>query len=216
MLHLLAERFGVRIGRLDLVRHQTLKLLKLSRIEGGDRGVDIGLYGCEGGPQAAFFEKLDHGKQESCAMTEEIMSNDNTPGVGIGAYAGGAARSRPAAVLAMLRRKIALRAELEIETARIAETLPALSPAEHAELIALLASEEATMDADIAALQAEAERIAREEAAARHVKPLQVSLTRTSSRLLQIEIQRRLARGHCPDLSILAEQAIRRAYGGAP
>jgi hypothetical protein len=149
-------------------------------------------------------------------MTEEIMSNDNTPGRGIGAYAGGAARSRPAAVLAMLRRKIALRAELETESAKIAEALPALSEAEHAELIALLANEEASMDQDITDLEAEARRIAAEQAQARNVKPLQVSLSRTSSRLLQIEIQKRLARGHCPPVELLAEQAIRRAYGGAP
>ena len=138
----------------------------------------------------------------------------NKAAIGVGPYSGGAPRSRAASVLQMLRRKIALRAELEIESVKIAETLPALTESENAELLTLLASEEASMDADIAALQAEAERIAREESAAHHVRPLQVPLSRTASRILQSEIERRLNRGHCPDLAILAEQAIRTVYAG--
>jgi hypothetical protein len=138
---------------------------------------------------------------------------DDNQHVGVGPYAGGATRSRATAGLQMLRRKIALRAELEIESAKIAETLPSLTEAENAELIALLASENARMDQDIAACRAEAQRIAAEEAQARHIKPLKVPLSRTASRILQDEIERRLSRGHCPPVELLTEQAIRAVHG---
>jgi hypothetical protein len=101
---------------------------------------------------------------------------------------------------------------LEIESAKIAETLPALTEAENAELIALLAAEDAKLDRDVAALQAEAARLATEAAAARNIKPLSVPLSKAASRILQNEITRRLADGYCPGLAILTETAIRRAY----
>ena len=96
---------------------------------------------------------------------------------------------------------------------QIAETLPSLTEAENAELIALLASENARMDQDIAACRAEAQRIAAEEAQARHIKPLKFPLSRTASRILQDEIERRLSRGHCPPVELLTEQAIRAVDG---
>ena len=43
---------------------------------------------------------------------------------GIGPYGGPSPRSRASTVLQMMRRKITLRAELEIESAKIAATLP--------------------------------------------------------------------------------------------
>ena len=109
---------------------------------------------------------------------------------------------------AVSSRKITLRAELELESARIAETLPSLTESENAELRELLASEEKTLDADVLA-------IAKEEAASRNVKRLAIPLSKTASRILSLGIERRLELGHCPDLAILAEQAIRQAYGGA-
>ncbi len=103
--------------------------------------------------------------------------------VGVGPYA---AHSRPAALLQMLRKKIALRAELEIETARIQEALPSLTEAENAELRATLASEDSKLEADVTALRAEAERIAREEAAAKHVRPMTVPLSKAASQMVQL------------------------------
>ena len=137
------------------------------------------------------------------------MPNDKAA-IGLGSY--NAPHGRTAAMLAMLRRKIALRAELEIVSAKIAETLPTITENERAELIALLAAEDAKLDQDVAALQAEAARLATEAAAARNIKPLSVPLSKAASRILQNEITRRLADGYCPDLAILTETAIRRAY----
>jgi len=85
--------------------------------------------------------------------------------------------------------------------------------AERAELIALLAAEDAKLDQDVAALEAEARRIAAEAAAAKNVKALSVPISKAASRILADEISRRLELGHCPPLELLAEQAIRQDYG---
>lgn len=140
------------------------------------------------------------------------MSDD---AVGIGAYRGGAAPSRATLVFAALKRKCELRAALEIESAKIAAALPSLNENEFAELRDMMAKEDAAADADVAALAAEAKHLAAEAAASRNVRPLAVSLSKAASRILAHEIERRLERGHCPDLAILAEQAIRAAYGSA-
>ena len=140
------------------------------------------------------------------------MSDD---AVGIGAYRGGAAPSRATLVFAALKRKCELRAALEIESAKIAAALPSLNENEFAELRDMMAKEDAAADADVAALAAEAKRLAAEAAASRNVRPLAVPLSKAASRILAHEIERRIERGHCPDLSILAEQAIRVAYGSA-
>jgi len=133
---------------------------------------------------------------------------------GVAPYGGGGGpRSRPAAILAIIKRKAQLRAELALEAKRVQEMLPGLTEAEHAELIAMLTSEDFKLDADVAELREGAERIAREEARAKHVKPLQVRLSRTASHILQHEIERRLSRGHYPPVELLTEQAIRCVYG---
>ncbi len=136
--------------------------------------------------------------------------------VGSGSYRGGATTpSRVSLMFQMLRKKVALRAALEIQTTEIAATLPSLSEVEKHELIALLAADECAIDQDVTALQSEATRIVREEPAHHNVKPMQVQLSRTASKLLQQEIERRLQSGHCPDTSILIEQSVRIAYGSA-
>jgi hypothetical protein len=43
--------------------------------------------------------------------------------------------------------------------------------------------------------------------------PIAVPLSKTASRILQDEIERRLARGHCPPVELLTEQAIRAVHG---
>ena len=124
-----------------------------------------------------------------------------------------AAPSRAVIVFAALKRKVELRAALEVETARIFAALPTLTESEFGELRALMETFDADVDADVAALQTEAARLAREAAAARTIKPLAVPISKTASRILAHEIERRLSRGHCPDLAMLAEQAIRQCYG---
>jgi hypothetical protein len=148
------------------------------------------------------------------------MSNHVTPcaiynSIGLGPYQGGGtrpARPTPRSVFESLKRKVALKTVLAIETAKIAAAMPMLGEAGTQELMALLASEDASADADIANLRKDAERIAREEAAARNTRPMQFPLSKAAPKVLQSEIERRLERGHCPPLELLAEQAIRQAY----
>jgi hypothetical protein len=138
---------------------------------------------------------------------------DDNQHVGVGPFAGGATRSRPGALLQMSRKKIALRAELEIETARIQEALPSLTEAENAELRAMLASEDSKLDADVTAPQAEAERIAREETAAKHVRPMMVPLSKAASQMVQAKAERRIARGVYLSAETLVTEAGKHAFG---
>ncbi len=132
--------------------------------------------------------------------------------IGVGHYSE-VSRSRAATVLQAIRRKIELRAALEVETSRIEAMLPTLTEAENAELRAALASDDARLDQDMIALAAETSRLASEAAAAKNITPMKVQLSRTASKLLKQEIERRLESGHCPDTSILIEQSIRQTYG---
>ena len=113
----------------------------------------------------------------------------------------------------MLKHKIELRAQLAIETAKIEEALSGLDESGAQELVHILSEHQGELDQDIDTFRAAAEARAREEAEARGFKPLSVPLTRTSSRLLVLEVQRRLADGYCAPLETLAEQAIRQCYG---
>ena len=135
--------------------------------------------------------------------------------IGTGPYSGGAVRSKSATVLQVIRRKIELKTQLALETSRLETLLPTLSPEENAEVRAALAADDAQLDQDVAALAREANRLAREAAAAKAIRPLSVTLSKAASGILAREIERRLNQGHCPDLAILAEQAIRATYGGA-
>ena len=76
-------------------------------------------------------------------------------------------------------------------------------------------AEDARMDQDSAALQAEAARLAAEAAAVNNVKRLSAPISKAASALLAREIERRLSLDHCPPVELLAEAAIRQAYGGA-
>jgi hypothetical protein len=126
---------------------------------------------------------------------------DSNSNAGLGPYQGGRAsrpRPTPQAIAELLKKKIEMRAQLTLLAAQIEEALLTLDEGGAQELVNLLAGEESTLDADIDGLRREAEARAREEVAAANVRPLSVSLTRHSSRLLHQEINRRLADGFCP------------------
>jgi len=89
--------------------------------------------------------------------------------------------------MAMVRRKVALRAELEIVSAKVTEAIPTLSERERSELIALMAAEDTRADQDLVALRAEAQRIAIEEAQAQHVRTMTIPLSKSASKLVQEE-----------------------------
>ena len=108
--------------------------------------------------------------------------------IGIGAYSGsqGAKKPAPKSVCEMLMRKSRLRAELQMESQRIAEALPSLSAIELGELKELVAVEIQAIDDDAR------REIEHEAALATSTKAMEVRLDRTTSQALQIQMLRRL------------------------
>jgi hypothetical protein len=103
-------------------------------------------------------------------------------------------------------------AQLQRTTFRTSRVLDFFS--EKKELVAQTghqAAEDASIDQDITALQAEAARLLAEAAAVNNVKRLSVPISKAASALLAREIERRPELGHC---ELLTEQAIRQAFGG--
>ena len=108
----------------------------------------------------------------------------------------------------MLVRKSQLRAELELEAARIAEAIPTLNATELAELKELLANEVADIGTDAR------EQVEREAALAASTKAMNVKLSREASRALQAQMMRRLEHGHCPAPAPLVGEAVAKAFAG--
>ena len=100
---------------------------------------------------------------------------------------------------------------LEIETAKIAEALPALNAVEIEQLQSMLASEVENYGADAEALS---QQIEREAALAASTRAMDVRLSREASRALQDEMLRRMERGHCPAPAALVGEAVAKAFAG--
>lgn len=116
-------------------------------------------------------------------------------------------QSRASTVLALMRRRVSLRCELEVIGAQIADVVPALTQAERGEVIAALSAEDAKADREMA------ERVQAEEAAAAHARRMTVPLSRAASALVQQEAERLASRGAFLSSEALVTEAIRRAYG---
>lgn len=102
--------------------------------------------------------------------------------VGLASYSGAhGARRGPHQGFEMLQEKVRLRALLEIETAKIAEALPALNAVEIEQLQSMLASEVENYGADLEALS---QQIEREAALAASTRAMDVRLSREASRAL--------------------------------
>lgn len=132
---------------------------------------------------------------------------------GIAAYRGGAVPSRVSSLFALMRLKANLRSELEVVSGKVAEAVSTLTEGERVELIALLADEDARADQDINALRAEAQRIQAEEARSKHARPMQISLSRSMSRLIQAEAERCASRGLYMSAEGVILEALKTAYG---
>lgn len=135
---------------------------------------------------------------------------------GLGPYqAGGGTRAKasPRTLAEMIKRKIAMKAELALMSAQIQEGVALLDEHGAQDLVQLLTEHESTVDQDIEALRQEAERRAREEAAARHVKAMTVPLSKSASPLLQAEAERRVALGTYPSAQVLITEAIKQVFG---
>jgi|SRR5271166_662488 len=132
---------------------------------------------------------------------------------GPGDYSGPRTGSRASSVLALMRRRIALRSELEVISGQISDVVPQLSQAERAEVIYALSADDVKLDADMSALRIETERVQAEEARAQHARKMQVSLSRAASALVQRKAERRASHGTFMSAEELVTQAICASYG---
>jgi len=140
------------------------------------------------------------------------MSDDKAASA-IAPYGGGGVRSRAANVLALVRRRISLRSELELISGQISEAVPALTDSERVELITALSAEDTKLDRDVATLREQAQRIQAEEAQSKHVRPMTVPLSRTASRMVQAEAERRAMRGAYLSAEVLVTEAVKHTFG---
>jgi len=133
--------------------------------------------------------------------------------VGLASYSGAhGARRGPRQGFEMLQEKVRLRALLEIETAKIAEALPALNAVEVEQLQGMLAGQAEDYGAEAEVLRQQVER---EAALAASTKAMDVRLSREASQVLQAEMMFRLEqRGHCPAPAALVGEAVAKAFAG--
>lgn len=133
---------------------------------------------------------------------------------GLGVYQGGEGSRRPGVkqIFEAILKKSALRAALELETAKINEALPYLNATETQQLSEMLQDETVANDAEVAALAATVDR---EVALAASTRAMDIRLDRGASQVLQSAMLRQIDQhGFCKAPSQLAGEAITLVYGG--
>ena len=128
--------------------------------------------------------------------------------VGLRDYSG-QARSKPQRLFERILEKCRIRAELCRIQAELDAELHTLNSLEIEELRQLIAAQATSHDADIAAMR---RQISEEAELAKTVRPAQITISRKAVAAMAIEARKRIAQGTFPSTSLLASEAIQRAF----